>query len=83
MEGPGGRFQFPWFTGLVPEPCEKDFIELAPGEAFATLINVSRATRPNGPNDKYSFGELEGTYTDTVSHGSLRSNTLQITIGGQ
>lgn len=80
IEGPGGHYQFPFYTGLVPLPGEKDFIELAPGEAFSTLIRVGEATRHDN-GKQYRLPETKGTYTATVSRGTLRSNTLQFSIG--
>jgi len=80
IEGPGGYYQFPFYTGLVAVPAEKDFIELAPGEAFALLIKVSEATR-HGGGKEYHLPQTTGSYTVTISHGALRSNTLKFTVG--
>jgi hypothetical protein len=82
IEGPGGRYQFPSYSGAVPVPTDKDFIELAPGEAFATIIKVSQASRYEGAK-QYDLPQTTGTYTVTVSHHSLRSNTLSFTIGNK
>jgi hypothetical protein len=82
IEGPGGHYQFPVYTGLVSWPTEKDFIELALGEAFATLIKVSEAARRDGGKE-YRVPRTAGSYTVTVSRGGLRSNTLKFTIGSE
>ena len=80
IEGPGGHYQFPFFTGLVPVPSEKDFIELAPGEAFSTVIRASEAARHDN-GKAYRLSDTKGTYKATVSRGTLRSNTLQFSVG--
>ena len=81
IDGPGGAYQFPLYTGLIPPLQEKDFIELAPGEAFSTTIHTEMATSPNGPNDAYKVGERDGTYNIIISRGTLRSNALKFTVG--
>lgn len=80
IEGPGGHYQFPFFTGTVALPGERDYIDLAPGEAFSTPIRISEASRYDG-GKQYPLPQAKGTYTATVSHGALRSNTLTFAIG--
>jgi hypothetical protein len=71
------RFTRAWF-----QAAEKDFIELALGEAFATLTKVSEAARRDGGKE-YRFPEQQVLTTVTVSRGGLRSNTLKFTIGSE
>jgi hypothetical protein len=78
IEGPGGEYRFPLSTGLVPTPTQKDYIELAPGESFSTILCLERAAHWDG-GVRRPLASTPGDFTVSVSFAGLKIEPLKFT----
>jgi hypothetical protein len=81
IEGPGGEYRLPEYSGLVPPPTEKDHIELAPGESYSTIIRFDEAARWD-KGVRHPLPSTPGTYTVSIPFGHAMLEGLKFTVGG-
>ena len=81
IEGPGGEYRLPEYSGLVRPPTESDHIELAPGESFSTIIRLDEAARWEA-NVRRPLPSTKGSYTVSLPFRGPKFEALKFTVGG-
>jgi hypothetical protein len=81
IEGPGGEYRLPEYSGLVRPPTESDYIELAPGESFSTIIRLDEAALWDS-NVRRPLPSTKGTYTVSLPFWGPKIENLKFTVGG-
>lgn len=81
IDGPGGEYHLPWYSGAVPLPTERDYIDLAPGEGFSTIIRLDEAARWDG-DVRHPLPSMKGAYTVSIPFAGAKVEGLKFTVGG-
>lgn len=78
IDGPGGEYGFPIYTGLIPALTEGDYIELAPGESVSTILFLEMASCRDG-DVRRPLASTPGEFTVSASFPGLKIEPLRFT----